>query len=134
MPQITWTNFSDGDEAVGIRGKINALGQNVQSFSGSVVSNLNIKALIFLNQIVPTSAWQSDSTYVNFPYKATIACNGVTENDTPLVMFGATEQESGNYTGSDSGTNAVYIYCSVVPSDSITIPNIIVLQGVDLSV
>lgn len=133
MAKITWTDFSNGDEALGIRNKINLLGQSVASFSTEVVNNLNVKTLIFLNKTVAVTAWASDSTYLNFPFKAAIDCTGVTANDTPLVMFSAADQESGNYTGADSGANVVYIYCSTKPTVAITIPNIIVLQGVDLN-
>lgn len=130
---ITWSDINNGEAASSVRSKLNSLGQSAASFSSEVLDNLNIKILSFSNSTVATTAWQSNATYVNFPYRAAVTCNGVTANDTPLVMFSATDQESGNFTGADTDTNIVYIYCAAIPSSTVTIPNIIVLQGVSLN-
>lgn len=129
---ITWTDINNGEAASSVRSKLNSLGQSASSFSSEVLENLNIKILAFTNSTVTTTAWTSDSTYVNYPYRAPVACTGVTANDTPLVMFSPADQESGNFTGADTDTNIVYIYCASIPSSTVTIPNIIVLQGVNL--
>lgn len=71
------------------------------------------------------STWVADNTYQDYDYRATITISGVTSNDIPEVIFGATEAISGNYLPiAESITNGIYIYSKV--NDTITIPTIII--------
>ena len=81
--------------------------------------------LHFTNMTVATSAWTADTTYSGFSWKANIACNGVTANHVPNVIFDYNELISGNFCPfADSSSNTVTIYCKTKPTATITIPTI----------
>lgn len=47
---------------------------------------------------------------------------------TQLIFFAPTEQQSGNYcVGSESNGNTIAIWCKVIPTDAITIPEILLI-------
>ena len=91
----------------------------------------NAASKIFSNVSVATSAWTSDTTYTDYPYKATIACSGVTANHVPTVNFGLADATSGIFAPvALSAANAVTIYASENPASAITIPSIVCVKGV----
>jgi hypothetical protein len=78
---------------------------------------------------VSVSAWASDSTYSDFPYRGTITCSGVTASMKPEVVFNPEQALSGLYAPVAScGTNAVYIYAVAQPTVSFQIPTITVMK------
>lgn len=83
------------------------------------------RILVFTNQTVATSAFTSDSTYEDYPYRASIVLSGVTTNHMPEVTFALAEATSGNYAPvSETYDGGVYIYAQEVPESSITLPSI----------
>ena len=115
----TWSDINNGDAALGIRTKINGLGNEVALLS----STFNLELIgTYTNVTVATSAWVSDTTYANYPYRAPITASNVLATDIPFVAFSATDQESGTYIGADSGAGVIYIYASAIPSANMTIP------------
>lgn len=91
----------------------------------------NAASKIFSNVSVATSAWTSDTTYTDYPYKATITCSGVTANHVPTVNFALDDAISGNFAPvALSGTNTVTIYATEKPTSAITIPSIVCVKGV----
>ena len=91
----------------------------------------NAASKIFSNVSVATSTWTSDTTYTDYPYKATITCSGVTANHVPTVNFCLDDATSGNYAPiALSGTNTVTIYATGIPESAITIPSIVCVKGV----
>ncbi len=91
-------------------------------------SNLasDAKVLSFTNKTVDPSAWVGDTTYTDFPYRAAVACSGVTANHYVEVIFSPADAMSGTFcpvTVSYSG--GVYIYASEIPSATVTIPTIV---------
>jgi hypothetical protein len=139
---FSWTNIANGDLASSIRAKINSIGNQVVTNTNNIATNtsniatntsniatlqtksnlLNLRLITFSNVTVATSAWASNSTYSNYPYRATVTCSGMLETDIAFVQFSPSQQESGLYIGASSLTNGVYIYASAIPSASITIP------------
>ena len=130
---MAYTPFSNGDTALSIRTKINNTFTSLDTNMTSVLAklaNLNVEILTFTNVTVATSAWVSDTTYANFPFRAPLACSGVLASDIPFVMFSATDQESGVYIGADSAANIIYIYASAVPTATVTVPLAFILRTV----
>lgn len=75
-------------------------------------------------QNITISSWSSNSTYTDFPYRATVSITGVTADMIPEVIFNATDALSGNYAPvSQTYAGGVYIYSKV--TTSITVPTII---------
>lgn len=143
---FTWSNINNNENAKSIRNKLNALGtdyatteHSVQNINTQIIAingvlqKLNAMMSISTNVSCPVAQWAEDAakTYENFPYKADLYIAGVTADMVPIVNFAATEQESGNYTGSESTTNVVSIWAKEIPSAALTIPNIVLLKAVN---
>lgn len=74
---------------------------------------------------VSASAWTSDSTYTDFPYRCALALTGVASTDCPEIVFGVDEAVSGNYAPvAECYDGGVYIYSSV--NTAITVPTVII--------
>lgn len=86
-------------------------------------NGVDVKPQVISNTSV--SNWSADATYTGYGYRAEIQITGVTSNDIPEVIFGATESISGNYLPiAESHSGGIYIYSKV--NDTITIPTIII--------
>lgn len=147
---FNWTNISNNEVANSVRTKLNALGTSYANNSAviddlntqvnGVVSDittingklqtLNSMMSISTNVSCPVAQWTTDSakTYEDYPYKADLYIQGVTSDMVPLVNFNASDQASGNFIGADSGTNIVTIWCKDKPSETLTIPNVVLLK------
>lgn len=91
----------------------------------TTVNNLNNTIKFFTNVSIPTTAWAADTTYTDYPYRATISASGITSIYYCEVVFNLTEAISGCYAPiCESITNGIYIYASAIPSAAITIPTI----------
>ena len=77
---------------------------------------------------VTVSAWVSDNTYADYPYRASVALTGVTASDFAEVTFSAADAVSGYYAPvCETYAGGVYLYST--SDDSITVPTIAVLKG-----
>lgn len=86
----------------------------------------DVKVLAFTNKAVATSAWASDSTYTDFPYRAAVACQGVTVKHYAEVSFSPADAMSGDFAPvAASYDGGVYIYASEIPEAALTIPTIV---------
>lgn len=84
------------------------------------------------NTSVPVSAWASDTTYTDFPFRAGITITGCTANHKPDVTFSLTDAVSGNYAPiAESYAGGIYIYAAEKPTAALTIPTISLLQEVE---
>ena len=82
--------------------------------------------LTFTNKSVAASAFASNSTYADFPYRAAVALTGVTAAMIPEVFFGLTDAMSGNFAPvAESYAGGIYIYAAAKPSATVTIPTIL---------
>lgn len=87
---------------------------------------VELKKLMFEDTVVPTSAFASDATYADWPYRASVPLAGAISGMVPEVIFGMDEATSGSFAPvSESYNGGVYLYADSVPSASITIPTII---------
>lgn len=143
---FTWNEIKNNEKAQLVRSKLNTLGEKMATESQRVdelqtdinvikpkVESLDAMVMIAQNISCPVAQWYDDSvqTYGDYPYKADLYIQGVTADMVPIVNFAATEQESGNYTGSESTTNVVSIWAKEIPSVTLTIPNIVLLKAVN---
>ena len=87
---------------------------------------VELKKLQFDDTVVATTAFISDATYTDYPYRAAIALTDVIANMIPDVMFDMAEAISGVFAPVAKCYNGgVYIYANGVPDSAITIPTII---------
>lgn len=91
---------------------------------------VELKKLAFANTVVAVSAWAEDSTYENYPYRATVALSGVTAAMIPDVVFGLAAMADNSFAPvAECYNGGVYIYAADVPESAITIPTIICWRG-----
>ena len=87
---------------------------------------VELRKLQFDNTVVPTSAFVSDATYEDYPYRAAVALSNVISSMIPDVMLGMTEATSGIFAPvAECYNGGVYLYANDVPESAITIPTII---------
>ena len=91
----------------------------------AVVDTTGVTSLVFTNTTVST--WESDETYADFPYRASVALTGVTANSFAQVVFSVADAMSGNYAPvAETYNGGIYLYSKV--DDTVTIPTIYVLN------
>ena len=79
------------------------------------------------NQTVATSAWASDATYADYPYRASVALPTITAVSFVEIVFSPVDATSGNFAPvCQTYAGGVYIYAKAVPDAAITIPTIVV--------
>ena len=79
------------------------------------------------NQTIATSAWASDATYADYPYRASVALPPITALSFVEIVFSPADATSGNFAPvCDTYAGGVYLYAKAVPDAAITIPTIIV--------
>ena len=79
----------------------------------------------FSNKTIAASAWVADTTYEDYPVKATVTCTGVTANDGVDLVFGMEDATSGNFAPiANTVSNGVEIWAK--EAAAITIPTIII--------
>lgn len=79
------------------------------------------------NQTIATSAWASDTTYTEYPYRASVALPSITAVSFVEIVFSPADATSGNFAPvCDTYAGGVYLYAKAVPDAAITIPTIIV--------
>lgn len=86
--------------------------------------------LLFTNISVSTSAFASNSTYGDYPFRASVALSGVTSTMVPQVVFSVGALAGNSFAPvAECYNGGIYIYASNQPTDSITIPTIICWKG-----
>lgn len=84
------------------------------------------KVLSFTSKTVDVSSWVSDTSYTDFPYRAAVACQGVTAKHYVEVVFQPANVVTGIFCpAAVSYEGGVYIYASEKPSATVTIPTIV---------
>lgn len=119
-----------------VDGRVSALAQSVSSVMEDVDSSItsleadmktkgNCNIVSFKNKSVATTAWVSDTTYADYPYRAAISCSGVTADHIPDVTLSTADANSLNFAAvANTAANVVYIYAAEKPTASITVPTI----------
>lgn len=86
--------------------------------------------LLFTNTSVSASSFVADSTYTDYPYRASVALSGVLASMIPEVILGVTDAVGGNFAPVAATYNGgVYLYAASAPESAITIPTIICWKG-----
>lgn len=96
--------------------------------SAGALANLGAQAkrLTFTNKAVATSAWASDTTYADFPFRAAVPCTGVTESMFVQVVLAPEDATGGNFAPvCRSYTGGVYLYAKATPEAGITISTVV---------
>ena len=91
---------------------------------------VELKKLAFANTAVAVASFVADSTYEDFPYRATVTLTGVTSSMIPEVVFGVVDAMSGIFAPcAETYNGGIYIYAAEPPEAAITIPTILCWKG-----
>ena len=91
---------------------------------------VEMKKLQFSNVSVSKGDFVSDTTYQDFPYRASIALSGAIKSMIPEVVLSVDDALSGDYAPvAESYNGGVYLYAGSPPDTDITIPTIIMWRG-----
>lgn len=91
---------------------------------------VEMKKLQFRNVSVSKGAFVSNTTYQDFPYRASIALSGAIKSMIPEVVLSVDDALSGNYAPvAESYNGGVYLYAGSPPDSDVTIPTIVLWRG-----
>lgn len=108
---------------------LNAIEDELNNLNNGVA--FEFKRLQFENTTVSAAAFVADTTYEDFPFRASVALEGVLESMTPEVIFGLADAVGGLFAPvTECYTGGVYVYASDVPEADIVIPTIICWKAV----
>lgn len=91
---------------------------------------VELKKLLFTATVVAASAFVADSTYQDYPYRASVALTGVLASMIPDVILSLADATSGNYAPvCECYNGGIYLYAASAPDAAITIPTILCWRG-----
>lgn len=83
------------------------------------------------NLSVTTGAWVSDTTYADYPYRASVSVTGALATMIPEVVFALADAVSGILAPvAEAYAGGVYIYASEIPAAAATIATLTLWKGV----
>lgn len=89
-----------------------------------------LKKLQFNNVFVEVADFATDSTYEDYPYRASVALEGVLESMIPEVTFSLADATSGLFAPvAESYNGGVCLYASDLPEATVVIPVILLWRG-----
>jgi hypothetical protein len=91
---------------------------------------VELKKLQFNNVSVAPSAFVSDATDEDYPFRASVSLEGVLDNMIPEVFFNLSDAKSGVFASvSETFNGGVYLYAADKPEGTTVIPAIICWKG-----
>lgn len=91
---------------------------------------VELKKIQFNNVSVNVDDFADDTTYEDFPFRATVSLSGVLESMIPEIIFGLLDATSGLFAPvAESYNGGVYLYASDKPEENTVIPTIILWKG-----
>ena len=86
----------------------------------------DVKILAFTDLAVAPEVWQEDETYVDYPYRAAVTLEGVTEDFAPSVTFAPEDALENIFAPiAETFSGGVYIYANESPAETVNIPAIV---------
>ena len=93
-------------------------------------TGVEMKKLQFSNTSVAASKFVANTTYEDYPYRASVALDGVISSMIPEVIFGMSDAIGGNFAPvAESYNGGIYIYAADKPEGNTVIPTIICWKG-----
>lgn len=99
--------------------------ENISATATDIESRQHGMFLIAKDVEIPNSAWKSNSTYEDYPFRASITVAGCNANYVPDVYFDVEDINLDIFAPiSETGNSVVYIYAKEKPGKTITVPTI----------
>ena len=93
-------------------------------------TGVELKKLQFNNVSVAVSKFVADTTYEDYPFRASVPLEGVLNSMIPEVIFSLTDATSGLFAPiAETYNGGVYLYATDAPEASVTVPVIICWKG-----
>lgn len=93
-------------------------------------TGVELKKLQFNNVSVAVSNFASNTTYEDYPFRASVALEGVLESMIPEIIFNLSDATSGLFAPiAETYRGGVYLYATDKPEGTIVIPTIICWKG-----
>ena len=93
-------------------------------------TGVELKKLQFNNVSVAPSAFVSDATDEDYPFRASVPLEGVLNNMIPEVFFSLSDAKSGNFASvSETYNGGAYLYAADKPEGNTVVPTIICWKG-----
>lgn len=91
---------------------------------------VEMKKRLFTDTVVPASAFSETGEYDAYPYRASVALNGVLASMIPEVIYGMEDATSGNFAPvAETYNGGVYLFATDIPKGDTEIPTIICWRG-----
>ena len=92
----------------------------------SAIGNFGAEVLVFTNQSVPVASFVSNTTYADYPFRASVTLSGVTADMVPVVIFSHNDSVNSklcNIAATYAG--GIYIYAKEKPASPVVIDTVI---------
>lgn len=107
---------------------LDAIQEELEDLEAGV--GVELRKLQFNNTPVEASLFVDDTTYEEYPFRASVTLEGVLSSMIPEVILSLRDATSGLFAPvAESYNGGVYLYASDVPESAITIPVIICWKG-----
>ena len=91
---------------------------------------VEMKKRLFADTVVPASAFSETGEYDAYPYRASVALEGVLASMIPEVIYGMEDATSGNFAPvAETYNGGVYLFAADIPEGDTGIPTIICWRG-----
>lgn len=91
---------------------------------------IELRKLQFNNIGIPSNLFLADTTYEAYPFRASVALEGVLESMIPEVIFSLLDATSGLFApAAETYNGGVYLYATDAPEADVTVPVIICWKG-----
>jgi hypothetical protein len=91
---------------------------------------VEMKKRLFTDTVVPASAFSETGEYDAYPYRASVALEGVLASMIPEIIYGMEDATSGNFAPvAETYNGGVYLFATDIPEGDTEIPTIICWRG-----
>lgn len=93
-------------------------------------TGVELKKYLFADTAVFASAFSENTAYEDYPYRAAVALDGVTESMIPEVVLSVSDAISGLFAPiAETYNGGIYLYAADIPENDMVIPTIICWRG-----
>lgn len=90
------------------------------------IGNFGADVLVFTSQSVPVASFVSNTTYTDYPFRASVTLSGVTADMVPVVIFSHNDSVNSKLCNiATTYAGGIYIYAKEKPASPVTIDTVI---------
>lgn len=121
--------YVDDSLSAEIKKSEESLGKKITEINGKL-DDFEFKKIVEIGVNVPAESFESDTTFEDYPYRAPVPLNGVSEEMIPEVTFSIAALDGNNFAPvAECYDGGVYVYADKKPSAAITIETVLCWRG-----